>query len=176
MTFVCTNQIGIDGLKIKVYGTSMDTPGRADLLGMQACTSYTPCCVCEHCFSPGIGAATQCVFDGYRRYLNPRSRGRRRRVVFDGILYEYYQAESRPKPRVRNDETVRLGVAFARQRDAPFLGHKSLPMMSLWPGFAWYRMNIPDVMHGGCLTTLSHTPTHNTLSHTHSQIRRYSLK
>ena len=36
---------GVDGVKVKIFSTSMDTPGRADLLGMEACNSYTPCCV-----------------------------------------------------------------------------------------------------------------------------------
>ena len=133
-----------------MFGTSLDTPGRADLLGMQNCSSYTPCCVCTHSMSPGIGTSTQCIFDGYRRYLRVGSRGRRRRVTYEGHVYEYYQEERRPKPKIRDMESVRTGVAFAKQRSAPFLGHKSLPMLSLWPGFAWYRMNIPDVMHGAC--------------------------
>ena len=44
---------GVDGVKIKVFAMSMDTPGRAELLGMEACNSYTPCHVCTHCFRPG---------------------------------------------------------------------------------------------------------------------------
>ena len=68
---------------------------------MRACTSYTPCCVCKHCFSPGIGAAKKCIFDGYRRFVVPGSRLRRRRVVYHGNTYEYHEDEVRPKAGVR---------------------------------------------------------------------------
>lgn len=147
---------GIDGVKMKVFSTSMDTPGRADLLGMQACQAYTPCCVCKHCFSPGIGVSTKCLFDGYRRFLRVGSRGRRRRVVFDGHTYEYYQVSTRPPPQIRDDEFVRVAVAFAKQRAAPYLGHKTLPLLSKWPGYSWYRLNAPDMMHGMYYFTHNH--------------------
>ena len=139
---------GIHGVKIKIFATSMDTPGRAELLGMESCASYTSCCVCTHCFSPGIGTAKKLIFDGYRRFLNIGSRGRRRRVLYDGESYEYHQVCDRPKPRMRDDEFVRAAVAFAKQRGNPFMGHKSVPLLSKLPGFSWYRINTPDVMHG----------------------------
>ena len=31
---------GIDGIKVKIFSTSMDTKGREELLGMQTCSSY----------------------------------------------------------------------------------------------------------------------------------------
>ena len=139
---------GIAGAKIKIFATSMDTPGRAELLGMESCASYTSCCVCTHCFSPGIGAATKCIFDGFRRFLNTGSRGRNRRVRYDGEIYEYHKACDRRKPRMRDDEFVRTAVAFAKQRGNPFMGHKSVPLLSNFPGFSWYRINTPDAMHG----------------------------
>ena len=109
---------------------------------------YTSCCVCKHCFSAGIGSAKTCNFDGYRRFLRPGSRGRRRRLRFCGQIFEYHDNEARLKPQLREDVFVRNAVAFARQRQAPFLGHKGLPMLARWPGFNWYRMNTPDFMHG----------------------------
>ena len=143
-----TCNTGIDGIKVKVFGTSMDTPGRADLLGMQGCKGYTHCCVCKHCFSPGIHSARQLIFDGYRRFLNDNSRGRAKRVQYAGHVYEYSKDCTRPKPRLRNNASVRTAVAFSTQRNHPFMGHKSLPLLARWPGFDWYRMNVPDLMHG----------------------------
>ena len=115
---------------------------------MEACTSYTPCCVCKHSFSPGVGGATKCVFDGYRRFLNMGSRGRLQRVEYDGEHYEYHDVNSRTKAEIRDDVFVRTAVAFVKQRNAPYLGHKALPLLSRWAGFSWYRMSPPDVMHG----------------------------
>ena len=112
----------------------MDTPGRAELLGMQGCKGYTHCCVCKHVFSPGIGAATQLLFGGYRRYLNDGSRGRLARVRFKGHVYEYRDDCTRAKPAFRDDISVRNAVAFARQRNHPYMGHKALPLLARWPG------------------------------------------
>ena len=145
---------GVSGVKVKVFATSMDTPGRAELLGMEACNSYTPCCVCKHCFRPGIGSAKKLIFDGYRTFLSPRSRGRRRRVGFRGHVYEYYRVCARPQPETRSNQFVRDAVAFAQHRRAPYLGHKAIPLISRLPGFDWYRINTPDWMHGArCLCT-----------------------
>ena len=139
---------GVDGVKVKIFATSMDTPGRAELLGMQACQSYNACCVCKHSFTPGIGSASKLIFDGYRRYLHMQSPGRRSRVMFRGHLYQYHRPCVRAPAEVRDGEFVRCAVAFARHRQAPYMGHKLLPLMSKWPGFDWYRMNTPDFMHG----------------------------
>ena len=126
----------------------MDSPGRAELLGMQGHMGYTSCCVCKHCFSAGIGTAKTCNFDGYRRFLKRGSRGRRKRVHYCSHTYEYEDDETRLKPKFRDDTFVRTAVAFVKQRHAPFLGHKGTPMLARWPGFNWYRMNPPDIMHG----------------------------
>lgn len=138
---------GIDGVKIKIFSTSMDAPGRAELLGMSGHSSYTACCVCRHCFSAAIPPATQCLFDGYRRWLHPRSRGRQTRVQYKRQIYQYATVETRAKPPLRDNNFVRTAVAFAKQRGLPYLGHKNLPLLSRWCGFDWYRMNAPDFMH-----------------------------
>ena len=122
---------GVSGVKVKIFATSMDTPGRADLLGMQACNSYTACCVCKHSFRPGIGSAKKLIFDGYRRFLDPTSRGRGTRVSYRGNIYEYYRICERVPPNylvppeVRTEEFVRNAVAFARLRKAAFFGSQS---------------------------------------------------
>ena len=57
---------GLDGVKVKVFSSSMDTPGRAELLGMQACQAYQGCPVCTHTWTRG--PRTKCMFDGYRAF------------------------------------------------------------------------------------------------------------
>ena len=100
------------------------------------------------CREPGLGDETKLIFDGYRTHLPTASRGRRRRVGYRGRLYEYYRQCTRSSPKIRDNDFVGDAIAFAMHRKAPFMGHKRLPLMSRWPGFDWYRMNPPDVMHG----------------------------
>ena len=54
---------GIDGVKVKVFSTSMDTKGREELMGMQACSSYQGCPVCTLKFTAGrcVGKKRNCV-------------------------------------------------------------------------------------------------------------------
>lgn len=87
------------------------------------------------------------MYDGYRRFLGDGSRGRRRQVQYAGFCYEYTSECTRSKPRYRDNNFVRAATAFAKQRRAPYLGHKFTPMLSTWPGFDWRRHNIPDMMH-----------------------------
>jgi len=109
---------------------------------------YSFTLLCRACREPGLGDETKLIFDGYRTYLSTASRGRRRRVGYRGQLYEYYRECTRPPPKIRDNDFVGDAIAFAIHRKSPFMGHKRLPLMSRWPGFDWYRMNPPDVMHG----------------------------
>jgi len=170
---------GVGGVKIKIFGTSLDTKGREELLGMQACQAYQSCWVCTHSWSPGrLVRRRQCIFDGYRAFLTPNSRARRRTFKFKGIKYQYRWvcllsiivccaclhvtaayithslsyvlhrcAETRPNPTRRDEDFVRTAVALAT-RAQPFAGHKTPPLLCRWPDWGWYRMNIPDLMHG----------------------------
>ena len=81
---------GIDGIKIKIFSTSMDTKGREELLGMQSCQSYQGCPVCLHAWTKGktIGRK-QVVCDGYRCFLHKDSAARNKSFVFEGQKYEY---------------------------------------------------------------------------------------
>ena len=168
---------GVEGVKVKIFATSLDTPGRADLLGMESCSSYTGCCVCKHCFSPGVGSATKLIFDGYRSFLGLQSAGRRSRVVYRGNTYQYHRACTREPAELRDDEFVRDAVAFARHRQAPYLGHKTLPMISRWPGLSWYRVNTPDFMHGTWSNyVLTRHETHTYNNNTTHQTRRSFVK
>lgn len=56
-------------------------------------------------------------------------------------------AETRPNPRRRDEDFVRTAVALAT-RAQPFAGHKTPPLLCRWPDWGWYRMNVPDLMHG----------------------------
>lgn len=136
---------GIDGVSVRCFGTSMDTPGRAELLGMQSSAAYQSCCVCTHSWSEGL--VKKCIYDGYRRFLSETSRARQREFRFRGITYEFRKVEHLVAPRLRNNQFVREAVAVANETGEPFLGHKCMSMLTAWPGFQWRRMNIPDLMH-----------------------------
>ena len=137
---------GLDGVKVKVFTSSMDTPGRAELLGMQACQAYQGCPVCTHTWSRG--PRTKCMFDGYRAFQRVGSRGRRARVPWRGHVYQYRDEERRPVPTTRDDNLVFAAVRMAKERRQAVLGHKHMPLLSQWPGFSWYRLNAPDLAHG----------------------------
>jgi len=55
--------------------------------------------------------------------------------------------ETRPNPRRRDEDFVRSACALAT-RAQPFAGHKEPPLLCRWPDWGWYRMNVPDLMHG----------------------------
>ena len=138
--------VGVDGVKVKIFSSSMDTPGRAELLGMKACQSYQGCPVCTHSWSPG--PRVKCMFDGYRAFYPPGSRERLARVPYHGHVYQYRNDEERPVPTTRDDKLVFSCLRLAKERKQPIMGHKSTPLLSQWPGFSWYRFNPPDLAHG----------------------------
>ena len=55
------NDLYHNGVQVKVFASSMDTPGRAEMLGMQNCQAYQSCCVCTHTWSRG--PRTKCMYD-----------------------------------------------------------------------------------------------------------------
>ena len=62
-------------------------------------------------------------------------------------VYACRSIETRPNPTRRDEDFVRSAVALATPAQ-PFAGHKGPPLLCRWPGYAWYRMNLPDLMHG----------------------------
>ena len=85
---IATN--GIDGIKIKIFSSSMDTKGREELLGMQTCSSYQGCPVCTHRWTPGSVVGRKAVVcDGYRCFLCSTSRARQKRFKYRGNEYHY---------------------------------------------------------------------------------------
>lgn len=57
--------------------------------------------------------------------------------------------ETRPVPASRDDNFVRSAVGVATEKQ-PVCGHKSAPLLAKWPGYSWFRMNVPEIMHGTC--------------------------
>ena len=155
---------------MKVFGASMDTKGREELLGvcmcvftcrhkiysptrclhagMQACQAYQSCWCCTHAWSPGsLVSRRQCIFDGFRRFLRVGSRARQKTMFYKGKMYEFRNICVAPKPKKRDDEFVRVAVSLATNAQ-PFCGHKYVPLVAKWPSFNWYRFGIPEPMHG----------------------------
>ena len=87
------------------------------------------------------------IYDGYRRYLPPGSRARRQKFRYRGVTYYFKKREWSVAPRIRNNAFVSEACTVAVQSGQPFLGHKWMPLNSSWPGFDWWRVNCPDIMH-----------------------------
>ena len=118
---------------------------------MQSSGSYQNCCVCTHCASRGVNGDRKCIFDGYRRFLEPESPGRQQRVEHNGFTYEYKDVCTRSTPTYRDNETVVLALRYKKTSVAgntPVLGHKALPLIWNWPEFSWLRFNAPELAHG----------------------------
>ena len=115
---------------------------------MQSCQSYQGCPVCLHSWTPGsVLGRKQVVCEGYRCFLHPDSAARQKTFTFQGKKYEFRTIERRAVPVTRDDSFVRRAVSVASEKK-PFCGHKSCPLLSMWPGYSWYRMNVPEIMHG----------------------------
>ena len=172
--YVC--HAGVDGVKATIYTTSMDTPGRSELMGndpaylvycisftsssfgcvrvcrtaagMKSSLAYQGCPVCLHTWSPGTPMfQTKCVCDGYRRFTHERSRARESKVKHSGLVYEYGSRETRPLPEYRDTKMVRRACKFADRIGGSFLGHKILPMPISWPAFCFLRYLAGEMMH-----------------------------
>ena len=87
---------GVQGVRVLTFGSTYDTPGRAELLNMQACTARHSCPHCFHTWQSGCalpGYRKKMVYAGYRRFLSPNSplRGKcfrwKGHVSFLGLTY-----------------------------------------------------------------------------------------
>ena len=165
-----------------MFSTSMDTKGREELLGMSSCQSYQGCPVCTHSWTPGaLFSRKACVCDGYRRFLAAHSNARQAKFRYKGHVYEYRSnpkpltltlttivfyvfvnitslaisnVEERAKPKTRDDAFVRAAVGLAT-KSQPFAGHKTAPLLARWPEFKWWRINVPEIMHGELINVCS---------------------
>ena len=133
---------GVNGVRVILYGTSLDTPGRRELLSMQAVTSYNPCPICMHTWQPGFSSV---CYGGYRRFLPADHPWRAKTFRVGNHVYEFRDVESRTPPIKRNDTLVNLALLRVTPR-RPFLGHKGLPLLHNWVGADWGR-NMPEWMH-----------------------------
>ena len=106
---------GVDGVRVVVYGTSLDAPGRAELLGMQNHNAMYGCPYCSLCFDPGL--RTKPVFGGYRRFLPMGHPWRRlKTVVHDGLMYYFGSEELRPPPEQRTTTSAMACVSLSTPR------------------------------------------------------------
>ena len=133
---------GVEGIRVLIYGTTFDAPGRRELLAMQSYTAFYPCPHCLHTWQPGLRGQ---VYGGYRRYLPIGSRFRNRVFHFLGHTYMFRDFERRPPPPRRTNQNVAYMVSRARPR-RPFCGHKSIPFMNEWIGVDW-ESELCDIMH-----------------------------
>ena len=83
---------GVQGVKVIVYGNTLDTPGRREILNMQAVTAFYPCPHCLHTWQPGVRGQ---IYGGYRRFLPPGSPWRRKTFQFMGHTYHFRDMETR---------------------------------------------------------------------------------
>lgn len=133
---------GVLGVRVVLYGVTLDTPGRRELLNMQAVTAFYPCPHCLHTWQPGI--RTQ-VYGGYRRFLDLHSPWRQREFIFNNQHYMFRDVEERPPPIIRTDQNVSVMVSLARPRK-PFCGHKGAAFLNNWVGVDW-EGSMCDIMH-----------------------------
>ena len=134
---------GVCGVKVKLYGVSMDSPGRRELLNMQSVQAFYPC---PHCFYSAQPGLRRQIFGGFRRYLPLHSPWRQRAFQYKGHMYEFRDAEVRPPPPFRTDEDVCLMVNLSKKNKKPFMGHKGEHLLSRWVGFDW-ESAMCDRMH-----------------------------
>jgi len=133
---------GVDGVRVIVYGNTLDTPGRSELLNIQAVTAFYPCPHCTHHWEPGLRGQ---VYAGYRSFLPRGSPWRNKTFSFNGHVYQFRDEERRPPPKLRNDRNVTLMAAHGTPR-RPFLGHKGFQFLQYWEGVDW-EGNTCDKMH-----------------------------
>jgi hypothetical protein len=134
---------GVSGVRVLLYGVTLDAPGRRELLNMQTVSAFFPCPHCLHTAQPGRGK--QC-FGGYRRFLDVGSPWRQRRFVYEGYTYEFRDDERRAPPVVRTDNNVNTMVRLAITRNRPVCGHKGQPFLHKWSAADWDR-SMCDWMH-----------------------------
>ena len=136
-------RVGVNGVRVVLFGTSLDSPGRRELLSMQLVSAYYCCPTCLHTWQPG--PYKKLVYGGYRRFLRPGHPMRVKVFRFGGERYEFRDVERRLPPIKRTDSLVSLMLARVRPK-RPFMGHKGDPFLLRWIAADW-ETNMPDKMH-----------------------------
>lgn len=140
---------GIDGVRVIVYGTSLDTPGRRELLSLTTVGSFYGCAMCQHHWQSGLRGLCK---GGYRRFLPMGSSWRQRQFRSGLHTYMFRDIETRPPPLPRTDASMCRHMRLATA-DKPFRGHKVVaPFLHRWLGFTWSG-NFGEVMHDFKVTT-----------------------
>ena len=138
---------GVDGIKVRLFGTTLDSPGRREQLHMQSTGAFYPCPHCLHTWQPGVRGQT---CGGFRAFLPPDSRWRQRSFVYKGSQYMFRDVEVRGIPEARTDYNVAVMAAMATPSN-PVCGHKGFRLLHLWEGVDW-EGSFCDLMHDGkCL-------------------------
>ena len=141
---------GVDGIKVKVFGVSLDAPGRREMLNFQSVTSYYPCPHCLHTPQPGLRKP---VYGCFRRFLPLSSPWRAKCFVYKGHRYEFRDEERRDPPKLRTDVMTKIMSAMAKPSN-PVMGHKGKSFLSNWDGMDC-DSNMCDVMHDlKCVTDM----------------------
>ena len=134
---------GVDGVRVVMYGTSLDSPGRREILSMQLVSAYYCCPHCLHAWQPGPCRKT--VYGGYRRFLSADHPMRAKTFHFRGYKYEFRDVERRLVPIKRDDFIVDMMAGRARV-GRPFMGHKGDSFLLQWHCAGW-DCNMPEPMH-----------------------------
>lgn len=133
---------GIDGVRVIMFGTTLDTPGRREQLNMQTVQAFYPCPHCLHTWQPGLRLQ---VYGGYRCFLPVGSPWRQREFFFKGHVYMFRDVEQRQVPLQRTDQNVSVMASLGTPR-RPCCGHKGHRLLRRWPGVDWAN-SFCDVMH-----------------------------
>lgn len=147
--FVATDEMndlhrrGVDGVRVVLYGVTLDTPGRRELLSLQSVQAFYPCGHCLHTWQSGTRGL---VYGGYRRFLPLDSRWRRAQFEYRGNRYYFRDEERRPPPTLRTDDSAAVMTSLAK-KSRPFCGHKVVPcFLNRWIGHSWSG-HACDIMH-----------------------------
>ena len=103
---------GVGGVRVLMYGDTLDAPGRREMLSMESVSAFYPCPHCLHTCQPGL--RKQITGACNRRFLPLNSPWRQREFVFKGCRYMFRDVELRPPPVLRNDRNVSAMVSLAR--------------------------------------------------------------
>ena len=135
---------GVSGVRMVVYGTSLDSPGRAELLQVQSHSAIYGCPFCYINFDAGISSKP--VYGGFRRFLGAEDPWRQRQFEFQGLVFQFADVEVRQTPQKRTTRSALECSELAMRWSRPFRGHKAAPLICRWPSFCW-EMHASDIMH-----------------------------
>ena len=93
----------------------------------------------------GIEKRSKLLYNGFRRFLPPRSPMRQKSFRWQGQVYWFADIEARAPPQARTVRSAAQCAAHATPTQ-PVCGHKGLPFRTSWRGFCWL-LSCCDMMH-----------------------------